>query len=47
MGGSLEEGEFGVPDITVEPSPGVVGLHQKNTDNGRSLPDDHCEELVA
>lgn len=43
---SLEGGGSGTPDFTVEPSGGVVGLIRRNTDEGRCLPDDPCEELA-
>ena len=40
------EGGSGTPDTTIEPSGGVVGLIQRNTDEGRCLLENPSEMLT-
>ena len=41
-----EVGGSGMPDTTVEPSGGTVGLIQRNTDEGRCLLENPSEMLT-
>src|SRR4029434_10787031 len=43
---SMEGGGSRMPDTTVEPSGGVVGLIQRNTDDGRCLLENPSEMLT-
>src|SRR4029434_5024211 len=43
---SMEGDGSGIPDSTIEPSRGVVGLIQQNTDEGRCLLENPSEILM-